>query len=413
MRKTAARQTNRAVGMTAGVSGCVQKAYDFLETGEDELEINMYGEVVESVPVDWWTGKPIDGMFISEKDFLDDLEKYREKSRITIRINSVGGDLYAGLAIANRLKDLKAEVVTIADALCASAAVSIYQVGNTRKLYTGSQIMIHEPSCRLFGRYDVQGIKKVEKQLEAGKKSLIESYKERTGRTAEELEQMITGDCWMTGQEAVAEGFADEIIEGEVTTEVTEDNKTVISNGICFPAEAFYSLPRHMKVHRDQVENGIVPDQNNQKEKGGEVLMTKKELMETYPDLCNEIISEAREGQQDDVEAAVEKAVKEERARIQSIDEIAAQVGDEAMVQEAKFGENPMDASQLALEALKKQSQIGSKFLTNMEADAENSGAEGVKPAPNAGTKSEEEQTYQDIMDGAALIIGKKEGEQK
>ncbi len=409
MGETAAQQTNRVDGMIVGVSGCVQKAYDFLEIGEDELEINMYGEVVESVPVDWWTGKPIDGMFISEKDFLDDLEKYREKSRITIRINSVGGDLYAGLAIANRLKDLKAEVVTIADALCASAAVSIYQVGNTRKLYTGSQIMIHEPSCRLFGRYDVQGIKKVEKQLEAGKKSLIESYKERTGRTSEDLEQMITGECWMTGQEAVAEGFADEIIEGEVTTEVTEDNKTVISNGICFPAEAFYSLPRHMKVHRDQVENGIVPDQNNQKEKGGEVLMTKKELMETYPDLCNEIISEAREGQQ----AAVEKAVKEERARIQSIDEIAAQVGDEAMVQEAKFGENPMDASKLALEALKKQSKIGGNFLKNMEADAEASGTEGVKPAPNAGTKSEEEQAYQDIMDGAALIIGKKEGEQK
>ena len=98
-----------------------------------------------------------------------DVDNYKVKGKITVRINSVGGDLYAGLAIANRIKDLKAEVVTIADALCASAAVAIYQTGNTRKLYSGSQIMIHEPSCRLFGRYDVQGIKKVEKQLEAGK----------------------------------------------------------------------------------------------------------------------------------------------------------------------------------------------------------------------------------------------------
>ncbi len=406
MEKTGAQQTNRTVATAAGVGGCVQKAYDFLETGEDDLEINMYGEVVQSIPVDFWTGKQIDGMFISEKDFLADLDKYREKSRITVRINSVGGDLYAGMAIANRLKELKADIVTIADALCASAAVSIYQAGSKRKLYAGSQIMIHEPSCRLYGRYDVQGIKKVSRQLEAGKKSLIESYRERTGRTAEELEQMITGDCWMTGAEAVAEGFADEVIEGEVTTEVTEDNKTVISNGICFPAEAFYSMPRHLKVHRDHVENGILPDQNKLKE-GGEVLMTKNELMEKYPDLFNEIRSEAKE----ETRAAVDKAVKAERTRIQNIDEIAGQVGDEAMVREAKFGENPMDASQLALAALKKQSQLGSDFLRNMKEDAESSKAEEVTPTPNSGTKSQEEQEMQDIMDGAALIIGKKEGE--
>lgn len=409
MEKTGAKQGNRKAAMAAGVGGCIQKAYDFLETGEDGLEINMYGEVVQSIPMDFWTGKPIDGMFISEKDFLEDLDRYRDKGRITVRINSVGGDLYAGLAIANRLKDLKADIVTIADALCASAAVSIYQAGSTRKLYAGSQIMIHEPSCRMFGRYDVQGIQKVARQLEAGKKSLIESYRERTGRTAEELEQMITGDCWMTGQEAVTEGFADEVIEGVVTAEVTEDNKTVISNGICFPAEAFYSLPRHLTVHREQVENGIMPDQNKPKQEGGEVSMTKGELMEKYPDLCNEISSEAKKEMQE----AVDEAVRAERARIQNIDEIAGQVGDAAMVREAKFGRNPMDASQLALAALKKQSQLGSDFLRNMQEDAESSQTEGVTPAPNSGTKSQEEQELQDIMDGATLIIGKKEGEQR
>lgn len=408
MKRIAAQQTYREAGEAAGAGGCAKKAYDFLEKGEDALEINMYGEIVQSIPIDFWTGEPVDGLFISEKDFLKDLDKYRGKGQITIRINSVGGDLYAGLAIANRLRDLKADIVTIADALCASAAVSIYQAGHTRKLYTGSQIMIHEPSCMLFGRYDVQEIKKVQMQLEACKKSLIESYRERTGRTLEELEQMITGNCWMTGQEAVTEGFADEVIEGEVTAEVTEDNKTVISNGICFPATAFYSMPRHLKVHSDHVKNGITPDKNKKK-KEGEVLMTKSELMEKYPDLCNEISSEAREGMQE----AVDKAVRAERDRIQNIDEIAGQVGDKDMVREAKFGENPMDASQLALAALKKQSKVGSDFMNDMLNDAKNSNAEAVTPNPNSGTKSREEQEYQDIMDGAALIIGKKEGGQE
>lgn len=389
---------------TAGNIGkCVKRAYDFLEVEDDELEINMYGEVVESVPVDWWTGKPVEGMFISEKDFLEDLEKYKKKSKITIRINSIGGDLHAGIAIANRIKDLKAEIITIADALCASAAVSIYLTGNTRKLYTGSQIMIHEPSCRLFGRYDVQGIKKVEKQLEACKKSIIESYRERTGRTKEDLEKMVTGDCWMTGQEAVEEGFADEVIEGEVITEVTEDNKTIISNGICFPAEAFYSMPRHMKVHKNSVNTCIMQDKNNLQE--GRILMDKNELMEKYPDLYDEIVKDVSNEQQ----SIIDSAVEEERKRIQNIDEIAGQVGDDEMVREAKFGKNPMDASQLALKALKKQNQIGDNYLKDLKDDVKNSGSGNVEPEPNSGTKSEEEQNYQDVIDGAALIIGEKE----
>lgn len=408
MGKKKIRIMNEVEDIRAGTEGCVAKAYAFLENGENELEINMYGEIVETIPTDWWTGKPIDGMFISEKEFIEDLEKYREKDKITIRINSVGGDLYAGLAIANRINDLKAEIITIADALCASAAVSIYQTGDTRKLYAGSQIMIHEPSCRLFGRYDVQGIKKVEKQLEAGKKSLIEAYKERTGRTSEDIDKMITGDCWMTGQEAVTEGFADEVIEGDVTTEITEDNKTVISNGIRFPAEAFYSLPKHMKMYRDNVNNGIVPVKDNQNE-GGEESMTKKELMEKYPDVYDEIIEEIRAEQQEEID----KAVRAERTRIQNIDEIARQIGNEEMVKEAKFGTNPMDAASLALEALKKQGQMGQDFLRNMENDASQSGLNGVSAEPNSGTRSREEQEMQDIMDGAALIIGGKGGEQK
>ncbi len=406
MEETTCRLINSVPGIAGSTGGCVEKAYSFLEAGDDELEINMYGEVVESVPVDFWTGEQIDGLYICEKDFLGDLDNYRGKSKITVRINSVGGDLYAGLAIANRIKDLKAEVVTIADALCASAAVAIYQTGNTRKLYSGSQIMIHEPSCRIFGWYDVQGIKKVEKQLEAGKKSIIEAYRERTGRTYEDLEKMITGDCWMTGQEAVEEGFADEVIEGEVSAEITEDNKTIISNGIRFPAEAFYSLPRNIKVLKNNVKNGIAPDNNNPQ--GGEEVMTKNELMEKHRELYDEIVSEVQNKQKE----AVENAVKEERKRIQDIDEIANQVGDDAMVREAKFGEKTMDASQLALEALKKQSKLGNAFLGNLKDDMQNSGAEAVKPQPNSGTKSQEEQAYQDIMDGAALIIGKKAGEE-
>lgn len=388
----------------------VNKAYNFLEIGEDELEVNMYGEVVETVPVDWWTGKRKDGLYICEKDFLNELDKYKEKKKITVRINSVGGDLYAGLAIANRMKELSAEITTIADALCASAAVAIYQVGKNRKVFKGSQIMIHEPSCYIYGRYDVQGIKKVEKQLEAGKKAIIKTYEERTGRSEADLERMLTEDSWMTGQEAIDEGFADELIEGDVKAEITEDKKTVVSNGVMFPVEAFASLPQNLRILKNNAGiGGMRPTTIEDQKKGGNESMTKQELKEKFPDVYNEIVQEANGGQAE----AVSNAVKAERERIREIDEIANQVGDEKLIEEAKFGDNPMDAAQLALAAFRKQSSIGNAFLKGMRNDAETSGVNKVKPTPNSGTKTEEEQAAQDIEDGAALIAGIMGGEQK
>ncbi len=132
--------------------------------------------------------------------------------------------------------------------------------------------------------------------------------------------------------------------------------------------------------------------------------MTKQELVEKYPDVYNAIVQEVKDGQKQELS----DAVMAERNRIRDIDEIAGAVGDETMVREAKFGEKPLNASELALAALKKQNELGAAFLSEMKDDAEASETDGVNPAPNSGTKSKEEQELQDIMEGAALIIGKK-----
>ena len=38
------------------------RPYNVLESDDGKIEITMYGEVVESRPVDFWTGKPVDGL---------------------------------------------------------------------------------------------------------------------------------------------------------------------------------------------------------------------------------------------------------------------------------------------------------------------------------------------------------------
>ena len=91
------------------------KPYVINMIGDNEAEINMYGEVVKKRPYDWRTGKPAEGNYIVLDEIIADLDTLRNKSKITIHINSVGGDFYAGLAIYNRLRTLSASITTIND----------------------------------------------------------------------------------------------------------------------------------------------------------------------------------------------------------------------------------------------------------------------------------------------------------
>ena len=72
---------------------------------------------------------------------------------------------------------------------------------------------------------------------------------------------------------------------------------------------------------------------------------------------------------------AAETARTQERARIEAIDSIAASVGDAQLVRDAKYGETPCTAEQLALKAMQKQAALGAKHLKDAKADNDESGA--------------------------------------
>ena len=102
--------------------------------------------------------------------------------------------------------------------------------------------------------------------------------------------------------------------------------------------------------------------------------MTEKELRTQHGDIIAKIEREA---------AAA--AIAAERTRLQAIEEIADSIGDAQLVADAKYGENPMTAGQLALAVMKKRATVGTKYLDDVRADNNDSGALGVGAAPNGG----------------------------
>ena len=52
----------------------IQKSvYTLASVDGESAELTMYGDIYESQPVDFWTGKPVEGQFILLSDFLADL----------------------------------------------------------------------------------------------------------------------------------------------------------------------------------------------------------------------------------------------------------------------------------------------------------------------------------------------------
>ena len=144
-------------------------------------KVNLYGEIVETVPTDWWTGEKIDGLFIELSSFLEDIETLSDIDDVSFYINSVGGDVHAGVSIFNKIRSLKGHTTTIVDGLAASAASIVAQAGDERKVSIGSQTMVHCASAGLLGYYNREQLKNVINTLRSHDNSIAEILADRTG----------------------------------------------------------------------------------------------------------------------------------------------------------------------------------------------------------------------------------------
>lgn len=388
----------------------LRKPYTIAMVGDNEAEINLYGEVVRAHPIDWWTGNPVEGDYIAMDELLRDLDELKTKDHITVHINSVGGDFYCGLAIYNRLRTLPASITTINDGLAASAGSIIFMAGDKgkRKVHAGSNLMVHGVLAFFYGYYNAVELKAEMKTLEAHNKAAIAAYVEATGLSEETVKAAMSKDTYMVGQEAVDNGWADEVISNEepVSMKLSPDKTRLMVNGYSVAARWFGKLPdtvQQMSVEEwDNLRNtdtgtSMQPapqaDINPTTNGGNHMAEIKnmEDLRAAHSDLVDQIENAAKA-------SARNEGIEAERARIQGIEAIEAAIGDKALVQQAKYGENPMTAEQLALKAMQAQAAIGATVLNNLETDANGSGAAGVTATAAGGNPEGDPESPEAIM---------------
>lgn len=155
--------------------------------------IRIYDEI------GWWG--------VTAEQFADELSQL-EASVINLHINSPGGDVFDGHAIYNALKQHPARVVTRIDALAASIASVIALAGDEVHMAANALFMIHNPWTFAMG--DADDMRKHAEILDKVGGTIAQTYKAKTGKSADEIAAWMAAETWFNADEAIEAGFVDE-----------------------------------------------------------------------------------------------------------------------------------------------------------------------------------------------------------
>jgi len=183
------------------------------ESGETELEV--YGPISE---FSWW------GDEVTPKIFKDELYTKGANGPVTVRLNSYGGDLIAASVMAATLRDYPGKTTVKVDGVAASAAVMLAIAGDRTLIQASAYMMIHNPMVGIMGYYGVEDLKGLIDELKTITNGIVEGYQAKTKMEAEKIAKLMNDTTWMTASEAVALGFADEVLTG--STKAAAQQKT-------------------------------------------------------------------------------------------------------------------------------------------------------------------------------------------
>lgn len=135
-----------------------------------------------------------------------DYLKENKKGPVHVRVDSPGGDAFAGMAIYNLLRTSGRHVTIEVDGLAASAASVIAMAGDDIAIAEGGFIMIHRASTLAFG--NANDIKDEVAVLEKIDEAMAGIYSRRTTQSPATIAAMMDATTWMNAGEAIGKGFA-------------------------------------------------------------------------------------------------------------------------------------------------------------------------------------------------------------
>ncbi len=153
--------------------------------------------------------------YVNVPEVLRSLKEMGEVDRLSIMINSPGGDANGGFQLANRLDKLREDgrigsIETHAEAIVASAATLVFLKGDERLMRNGSRLMIHNPWGMTIG--DENAHAAAIESLQQTKQQALDLYDSVSTLHRDEISEAMDAETYYTSEDAVAAGFATQAI---------------------------------------------------------------------------------------------------------------------------------------------------------------------------------------------------------
>ena len=256
----------------------------------------LYGAVVDTDEERTTIEDCTPGQF---RAFTKNLEPNEE---LQISINSPGGSVYGGIAIANMIRQLSAnghKTTAFVEGLAASIASVIMCACDKVVLGESSLIMIH--NCWSIVQGDANALRKEADSMDVMNDAIISFYRSKFDLTPETLKSLMDQETWFSGKEAEAFNFNCEVIADEAGYKIAAKLKDI-------DLSKFKHLPKALK----------------------EIIMEKEqEIKQANDEVKEEVVDEKAE------ETKVEEPVVEE-PKAEVVEETKAEEPKEEMVAKAE-----------------------------------------------------------------------------
>jgi ATP-dependent Clp protease protease subunit len=226
--------------------------------------LNKWGEINILDPI----GES--GMFgkaYSYRDFVEDLDA--QLGELKINISTLGGSAKEALSIYDHLRSVSYPVTTRIVGNTASAGTLISLAGDIREMHENAQYFIHRAQLTLQGNADE--IREQSKLGDEYDKKILKIYSDRTGKSADEIWNLMQQETWLSAQDALEWGFITNIISDmkikkqQVALEMPDEEEKEI--GIV--PESENPEPKKPEETEEELE---VPDEEKEEEEDPKVL---------------------------------------------------------------------------------------------------------------------------------------------
>lgn len=168
------------------------------ETSGSEATLYLYDAIVTDA---YWGG-------VSALDFVRELHALQVDT-IHLRINSPGGEVFAGQAMAQAVREHPANIIAHVDGYAASAASWLALACDEVVISEGGYFMIHKAMTIAWGNADE--FRKQVDLLDKIDATLVAGYVKETGQEEQQIADWMAAETWFTAEEALQYKFADRI----------------------------------------------------------------------------------------------------------------------------------------------------------------------------------------------------------